>query len=98
MKTKHESMRKAIPAIKGRIPEVTLGVVAIGHNEGEPLVACLDSLESVGDSVVYVDSGSTGRSIEVVRARDAINLQSILPNCWRVDRATQCSVPIPTSV
>jgi GT2 family glycosyltransferase len=48
----------------------TIGVVAIGRNEGERLRRCL---ESIGDqaAVVYVDSGSTDGSIELARARGA---------------------------
>lgn len=43
-----------------------LGVVVIGRNEGERLVAALRSL--AGQTVVYVDSGSTDSSVQ--RARD----------------------------
>jgi GT2 family glycosyltransferase len=39
-----------------------IGVVVIGRNEGERLVACLTSLTGKGATVVYVDSGSTDGS------------------------------------
>jgi GT2 family glycosyltransferase len=45
-----------------------VGIVMIGRNEGERLIRCFDSL-SKGCPVVYVDSGSTDRSIEEAKAR-----------------------------
>jgi GT2 family glycosyltransferase len=47
----------------------TIGVVAIGRNEGERLRRCLDALDGVGATIVYVDSGSTDGSIAMARAR-----------------------------
>lgn len=48
------------------------GFVAIGRNEGERLIACLDSLKaSGGGPIVYVDSGSTDASKDAARARGA---------------------------
>lgn len=41
-----------------------IGAVAIGRNEGERLLRCLESLISTVDHIVYVDSGSTDGSIE----------------------------------
>jgi glycosyltransferase involved in cell wall biosynthesis/GT2 family glycosyltransferase len=43
------------------------GVVVIGRNEGERLVRCLRSVVGSADAVVYVDSGSTDRSVEAAR-------------------------------
>jgi glycosyltransferase involved in cell wall biosynthesis len=40
------------------------GVVVIGRNEGERLLACLQSVQSLGCPVVYVDSGSSDGSLE----------------------------------
>jgi glycosyltransferase involved in cell wall biosynthesis len=40
------------------------GIVVIGRNEGERLLACLDSVRSLGCPVVYIDSGSTDGSLE----------------------------------
>jgi GT2 family glycosyltransferase len=51
----------------GEIPS-NVGVVAIGRNEGERLRRCLDSLVGIADRVVYVDSDSTDRSVEITRA------------------------------
>lgn len=50
----------------------SVGFVAIGRNEGDRLVACLTSLarEKAGP-IVYVDSGSTDRSIENAEALGA---------------------------
>ncbi len=40
------------------------GIVVIGRNEGERLLACLGSVRSLGCPVVYVDSGSSDGSRE----------------------------------
>jgi len=48
------------------------GFVVIGRNEGERLVRCLDSLRRVGAAeIVYVDSGSTDKSVEEAEKRQA---------------------------
>ena len=41
----------------------TVAAVAIGRNEGERLIACLDALQGQVVRIVYVDSGSTDGSI-----------------------------------
>ncbi len=48
-----------------------IGVVAIGRNEGERLVCCLDSAQGAGRKLVYVDSGSDDDSVACARARGA---------------------------
>ncbi len=48
-----------------------IGVVAIGRNEGERLIRCLDSVRGQGRTLVYVDSGSTDGSVAAARARGA---------------------------
>ena len=48
-----------------------IGVVAIGRNEGERLVACLKSALRDTPRVVYVDSGSTDGSVERARSLGA---------------------------
>ncbi len=50
-------------------PLDAVGVVAIGRNEGERLIRCLESLPGGVAGVVYVDSGSTDGSVEAARAR-----------------------------
>ncbi|PQA88394.1 glycosyltransferase family 2 protein [Hyphococcus luteus] len=57
-----------------------IGVVIIGRNEGERLVACLNSVGSA-HTVVYVDSGSTDGSVEAARAAgaDVVALDMSLP-------------------
>lgn len=47
---------------------LSIGIIVIGRNEGQRLVACLRSLQGFGVRVVYVDSGSHDGSAE--RARD----------------------------
>jgi GT2 family glycosyltransferase len=42
---------------------MNLGFVVIGRNEGQRLVDCLTSISRTGCPVVYVDSGSTDRSL-----------------------------------
>lgn len=49
----------------------TIGIVAIGRNEGERLVRCLASIPA-GAPTVYVDSASTDGSPEKARAAGAI--------------------------
>src|SRR5271165_4657030 len=46
----------------------TLGVIAIGRNEGERLRRCLDSVVGRGLIVVYVDSDSVDGSVELARS------------------------------
>lgn len=47
----------------------SVGIVAIGRNEGPRLEACLGSVAGQVGAVVYVDSGSTDGSVEMARAR-----------------------------
>jgi glycosyltransferase involved in cell wall biosynthesis len=61
-----------------------IGVIIIGRNEGERLVACLKSVlrETRGSAdIVYVDSGSTDNSIESANALgvDVVNLDMSVP-------------------
>ncbi|MCB1388611.1 MAG: glycosyltransferase [Rhodobacteraceae bacterium] len=49
----------------------TVDAVVIGRNEGDRLLACLDSLQGQVRRVVYVDSGSTDGSAEAARNRGA---------------------------
>ena len=51
------------------------GIVVIGRNEGQRLVACLNVLRSQPRPVIYVDSGSSDGSLE--RARDLVD--AVLP-------------------
>jgi glycosyltransferase involved in cell wall biosynthesis len=46
----------------------TLGVIAIGRNEGQRLRRCLESVTGRGLVAVYVDSGSSDGSIELARS------------------------------
>jgi GT2 family glycosyltransferase len=46
---------------------MTVGIVVIGRNEGERLVACLRSLGELVHRTVYVDSGSTDGSVAAAR-------------------------------
>ncbi|NOT31892.1 MAG: glycosyltransferase [Planctomycetes bacterium] len=46
-----------------------VGVVVIARNEGERLLACLDSLRGQAGPIVYADSDSSDESVERVRAR-----------------------------
>jgi GT2 family glycosyltransferase len=58
-----------------------LGVVAIGRNEGDRLLRCLDSARPDEHAVIYVDSGSTDGSVEAARARGAqvVTLDASVP-------------------
>lgn len=48
-----------------------VGVVAIGRNEGDRLLRCLNSLTRLNLPVVYVDSNSTDGSVDAARAAGA---------------------------
>ncbi len=58
-----------------------VGFVAIGRNEGERLVRCLDSLCQIGGLIAYVDSGSTDNSVGEANARGAhvVDLDTSIP-------------------
>jgi len=45
-----------------------VGVVVIGRNEGERLIACLGSISVSGSRAVYVDSGSSDQSVAAAKA------------------------------
>lgn len=52
--------------------DVHIGVVAIGRNEGDRLIRCLDSLKQYLPPtvpIIYVDSGSTDNSVAEAKAR-----------------------------
>lgn len=49
-----------------------IGIVVIGRNEGERLRVCLRSVVGAGDTVVYVDSGSTDDSVALARNVGAV--------------------------
>jgi glycosyltransferase involved in cell wall biosynthesis/GT2 family glycosyltransferase len=53
----------------------SLGVVAIGRNEGERLRRCLRSVLAHTPAVVYVDSGSTDDSIAWARAQGVATVE-----------------------
>lgn len=57
------------------------GAVVIGRNEGARLRACLGSLKQVVPRLVYVDSGSTDRSVETARqlGADVVELDMAKP-------------------
>lgn len=46
---------------------MNIGVVVIGRNEGERLRKCLESVKGDAYRVIYVDSGSTDRSVTMAR-------------------------------
>lgn len=61
--------------------ESSFGVVVIGRNEGERLRRCLESVSSVAERVVYVDSGSTDGSSDMARrmGADVVALETDTP-------------------
>jgi GT2 family glycosyltransferase len=60
---------------------MTIGIVAIGRNEGARLEACLTSARASASHVVYVDSGSTDDSVELATRLgvDVVELDPVLP-------------------
>lgn len=47
----------------------SIAAIAIGRNEGDRLIACLDALVGQVERIVYVDSGSTDNSVAEAQAR-----------------------------
>jgi len=64
-----------------------IGVVAIGRNEGERLVACLKSARGAAGRVVYVDSGSTDGSLDAAAALGAETVSLDLSTPFTAARA-----------
>jgi GT2 family glycosyltransferase len=60
---------------------VTIGLVAIGRNEGERLRRCLASAQRNVEHLVYVDSGSTDGSVELAKSfgADVVSLDMSIP-------------------
>src|SRR5450432_2811477 len=56
------------------------GAVAIGRNEGDRLIRCLESL-SAAATIVYVDSGSSDGSVQIARklGADVVELDISVP-------------------
>ncbi|MDX8353103.1 glycosyltransferase [Cognatiyoonia sp. IB215182] len=58
----------------------TIHAVAIGRNEGQRLIACLESLQGQTERIVYVDSGSNDGSVAAAKDRGvdvvALNMDS----------------------
>lgn len=53
---------------------MSIAVIAIGRNEGDRLIACLDALQQSSvqpTRIIYVDSGSTDNSVAEAKARGA---------------------------
>jgi GT2 family glycosyltransferase len=61
--------------------DTTVGVVAIGRNEGARLQRCLESVREQCGAIVYVDSGSEDDSVEAARALsvDVVELDLAIP-------------------
>ncbi|WP_108810032.1 glycosyltransferase [Sphingorhabdus sp. Alg231-15] len=64
-----------------------VGVVAIGRNEGERLIRCLESLTPYGLPIVYVDSASTDGSPAAAASRGATVLDLDLTKPFTAARA-----------
>ncbi len=47
----------------------SVGIIAIGRNEGDRLRVCFDSIAGLSASIVYVDSGSSDDSVALARSR-----------------------------
>lgn len=70
-----------------------IAAVAIGRNEGERLVRCLDSLRAAGlRRIVYVDSGSTDDSVAQALARGATVVRLDLATPFTAARARNAGV------
>lgn len=65
----------------------TIGAVAIGRNEGERLIRCLQSLQTDLNRIVYVDSGSTDGSVEIAQNMGIIVIQLDMAKPFTAARA-----------
>lgn len=65
----------------------TLGVVAIGRNEGQRLRRCLESVRGRAGRVVYVDSGSTDGSVALAEELGALVVTLSLASPFTAARA-----------
>lgn len=61
----------SLPLTHDRTTAATVGIVIIGRNEGERLIACLRSVATLGLPIVYVDSASTDGSQAAARTAGA---------------------------
>lgn len=68
-------------------PSSSIGVVAIGRNEGERFLACLKSFEGSAADLVYVDSGSTDGSVAAADAAGARVVQLDMSQPFSASRA-----------
>jgi glycosyltransferase involved in cell wall biosynthesis len=64
-----------------------MGVVVIGRNEGPRLRQCIESVRSVADLLVYVDSGSTDGSVETAHELGAVTVELDLRTPFTAARA-----------
>lgn len=64
-----------------------VGAVAIGRNEGERLIACLLSIRSETNYLVYVDSGSTDESAAAAESLGALVIDLDLSRPFTAARA-----------
>ncbi len=68
--------------------DMRVAVVAIGRNEGERLIACLQSVRAATSGpVVYVDSGSTDASLAEATARGAATVSLEMAQPFTAARA-----------
>ncbi len=64
-----------------------VGIVIIGRNEGQRLVACLESVARKGCAIVYVDSGSSDSSISRAQSLGAQVVQLSMDEPFTAARA-----------
>ncbi|PRZ50272.1 glycosyltransferase [Tritonibacter scottomollicae] len=68
-------------------PQPQIDAVVIGRNEGERLLACLDSLAGQVRRIIYVDSGSSDGSVAAAKARGAEVVQLDMSRPFTAARA-----------
>lgn len=75
----HPALNLCYPFAEKQHPDIT--AVAIGRNEGQRLIDCLDALQDQVGRIIYVDSGSTDGSLDAARSRgaDVIELDLSVP-------------------
>jgi glycosyltransferase involved in cell wall biosynthesis len=86
---KKKTRRKSSPAPQRKISP-TLSLCMIVKNEEEYLLQCLNSVKSIVDEMVIVDTGSTDRTVEIAESFGA----KVLHHTWNNDFAEARNVSL----
>jgi glycosyltransferase involved in cell wall biosynthesis len=84
--------------LSSRSPQPTgIGAVIIGRNEGSRLVACLASFPDEVRPLIYVDSGSTDRSVAAAETAGARVVALDMTRPFAAARARNAGLALPAA-